>query len=732
MAQIQPFGRQRVRGSATQMPTEQAGKAGQALAGLGRTVSQVGQKVAGSVQALQEKRREAEISDFADNTSFNFRRDFLDQKRQLDESMAGTNYEGYTQNLQAVAQKMEEQVIGQEMDSDKVRAFKEKTRSFIERAILTADGEEHQKRAQFYTQERIQRAETLAGDFFTNPDPFLANEEVSTFVNELEAQEGVLFNRSTIDALKTDLKGKVRQNIIAGQIREGLPGLVDASMTTEQISENIDSFLDGQIPGTESIFDDMSSDERRKFDTQIRRAADNIHRTQVGQISEKVKSSITVLNKLDSVNPEVQREIQQARFNLESLPDSEDKAQMMRALDNAETVHEFRTFAHHTPNSELMREDLGELLIQNMGLDTAAMDLQAKEQIQKAARDIVNKRDRDGAGYVKETSPTMYADKDLLIEHQKRIGIANPTVFSKDDAQIRAGAFLEEKRPRVRKQMLDEMREEVGDAHYFRALNELSESNSDFHKGYAFSAFLENEGTQERIIEALSDPDLSKTYRATVDGSKRTEANRALTKEIGPHLSVFSGSGLGREAVHFAEMAESLMQQKLIRNPGANPSDVAKQVAKEVITDNFNVIDRDNSKLVIPKSVMSDGRPVEIFVGKSLQGDTLSHFGLSKEKYDPENRLSEQRFWKNVAENSYWANNSSGDGMVLMATDLDKGVETILNRENGSPIEVRFDQIDDLNWAIDTQTHHQKRAAEREKALERLKDRGLLSLHRGR
>ena len=700
MAQIQPFGRQRVSRGAVGRTTEGVSRIGQATQQLGQTISQVGGQVSGAVQQLQQKRREAEISDFADNTSFNFRRDFLDQKRQLDEAMAGTNYEGYTQRLQALAQDMEESVVGQEMDSDKVRAFKDKTRSFMERAILTADGEEHQNRARFYTQERIERAEVLAGDFYTNPDPFLAHEEISNYVNELNAQEGVLFNRETIDALTNNLRQQSRKNIIAGQIRNGLPGIVDPSMTQEQISQNIDTFLDGSLAGTESVFEGMDSEERIKYDSQIRRAADNIHRTQVGAIKENVKNSIGVLNKLDTLDPDLQREVQSTRFQLESLPESEEKSQLLRALDNAEIVNEFRSHAHYSSNAQLMREDLGDLLIQDMGLSTANMDISAQEEIKKAARAIVEKRNRDGAGYVKETSPALYEDKNLLLEHQKRIGIENPRIFSNDDAQLRAGAFLEETRPRVRKQLLDEIRDEVGDDHYFRALSELSEVNSDFHKGFAYSAFLDNEGTQERVIEALSEPDLVKNYRATVPSSVRTQANNELTAKIGPYLSVFNGSGLSRESVHFAEMAESLMQKKLTRNPNANVKDVAEQVAREVITDNFNVIDNRNTKLVIPKSVMEDSAPVEGFVQRSFQGDTLQRLGLSRETYDPANELSDEQFFKAAQEVTYWANNSSGDGVVLMGTDLSTGQEVIIKNANGAGIEVPFGQMGDINSFI--------------------------------
>lgn len=731
MAQIQPFGRQRVRGSATQRPTVQAGRQGQALAQLGQTVSAVGQKVAGSIQQLQQKRRQAEITDFADNTSFNFRRDFLEQKRKLDEQMAGTNYEGYTQRLQAIAQDMEQQVIGQEMDSEKVQAFREKTRSFMERAIISADGEEHQNRARFYTQERIQRAETLAGDFFENPDPFQANEEVSTFVNELEAQEGVLFNKETIDTLKADFKAKVRENMVAGLIRNGLPGIVDISMTPDEVDASVENFLSGRIPGTESLFDDMGADERRKHDRQIRSAAANIYNSRIKAVESNVRSSASVLERMDTLNPDIQRQVNSVRMEVEAMPEGPEKSQMLRTLGTAQAVNDFRTSVHHMDNDLLMREDLPDLLLPQVSLQSAREDLGARKRIEDTRNEIIRKRNEDGAGYVKETSPGIYQDKDLLVEHQLSLGIQNPRVFSQEEAGMRASALLEEQSAPLRASMLEELIEEVGPNHAFSAINEMTEANKDMPKSYLYAAMVPDRGTRQRMIKAIGDNEISTTFKNAFAPAETRQMNNAFHQEFGPISSAFHRANLPQHGNDFKQVAQKMFQDKILRNPSKTPKEAAAEVREDLIDKNFTIVDNPRASFVVPKSVLDDPKIAERFVETSFESpEFVQSLGISKETHGKPDQ-TEEDFWDTFRANSYWVTDASGDSVVLKAIDMRDamGVPRVVMDPQGREIRARFDEMGDIlqeDFAV-------RRTQEKERVEQRLgKIRQHMSLIRGR
>ena len=687
---------------------------GEALAGLGRSLRQGGKQIGSALKLLEDKRRKADITNFGDDAAFEYKKRVNSFITDAKNRFSGSDHKGYEQEVNDFIQETEQDMTGEIDDVEKLNYLKGKIRGFQENNSLKSNGYESEKRARFFVGRRIEKIDELSSQFIDNPNPFEASKELENLDVELDQQEGLTLNRLQIDALKESARQKTRENIIFGQIRDGLPGIINEGMTTEERKKAIIDFASGKQEGTKSLFKGMSPKEHRNFEARLLSASRQIQSRQLVEIKEDVKNAIAIFESGDSTDPRIKQEILQTRVRVDNMPEGPNKEKFSQALDNAETVSDFVTGSINIPSAQLLSTNIDEL-IPLAGLDNARMNINSRKALVNAIQDTVEDRNEDGADYIAKNFPSLRGNIEGSIAQQRALGVTSPRVLSKSDATIQSQAILEETSPKLRVQKIQAVVESIGPKYGFQALSEMADANKKFHRGYAFSAFLRSDVSREKVITAISNREVNKQKFSTTE---RALIRTQIENETQDIRKSFFRANLGEFSNKFTEMIEATVMANT--SPGGDISESVEDTVAELVRDNFTVIEVGKSTIIVPVVSESNRKKIEAFLENGLEEDFLKSVGFDASRFTstlsaeslpdeeitlPSGRTLKQKrtspFFQRVKETSYWGMNKSGDGVTLFAEDESNGLTDVVRDTNGSPIEVKFSQMGELQFVLD-------------------------------
>lgn len=665
---------------------------GRATAELGQSIARAGQQIGGKLKNLEQKRREAEIKEFGDEKSFEFRRRLNKFQIEKEAEMEGTDHKGLAAQTDEFIREQKRELLGDDVEADKAEYFEASVSNTQQKALLGADTTEHTQRAEYYMDNRLKRVEELGVMAFEDPDPFKVSQEILIQDQQLTDQVGLNFTGGQVDSLKTTAREKARESVIQGQIRDGLPGLINPSMTEKEANDAISRFLSGENPGTSPLMQGMEADERILQEKRLKAAYVNQRKAKVAGLKRKARSSVIALERLDTLDPLIQNEVLNTKLEIDRLPEGEDKTEMLAQIETAELVSEFNRSTPNISNQQLQTTDLDKVLPLT-GLDTIDLDTRARDSIRKSIARTIGERNEDGAAYVQKHYPNLYGDPADSLEQQRELGITNPRVISKNEAQTKSAAILEETSPRMKVREINGIMEEFGPEHGHAVLAEMAESNKDFDRSYLYASYFGNPATQEKVIRAISDPNLKKGFDDAFGASKRRTLESSVRQELTPTLRAFHKAGMSEFADNFSTMVtKTALYNELQGKEGS-----ARGTAREIVENNFHVIDKENGSMILPKTMKVNKASIESFIDESFnQRDFLKQSGLDITRFTASTGQTEDEFFEVFEERSFWSTSNTGDGVFLMAEDPRTGLAGPVKGSNGSPIEIKFTVIEDL------------------------------------
>ena len=676
-----------------------SGIQGKALAQLGKTILSSGQQASEAFAILEDKRRKAEILDFGDTKSFEFRKGLNQRLREDKQAHSGGDHKGYSAGIQEFIEGFREAVVSDSEDEEAIQHFNNRIRAVSEKTMNQSDNYESVERSKHFFNNKLDQAQKVATAILDNPDPFQANTEITNFQATMEAQKGLSFTAKQIDTVMDGLREDSRDSLVFSQIRDGLPGLVSESMTPQQKRKSIKNFLDGKLEGTENLFQGMSSKEKRIYSNRLAKALDIQEKRESNEINEMVKNIVKLYEKEDTFDPRIRQEIAAVKLRLGALPPSDKKTRMATAIDNAELVSEFIKGSTTLSNRELVAMNLDDL-IPLTGLTTADIDLDSRKAIENSKADILEER-KDGKAYLNKVFPNLKISTEASIAQQKQWGIFRPRVTSEPEASIQSAAILDETSPRLRAQRIRDVVDREGSKYGFQALSEMADANKDFHRGYAFSAFFNNPMTQEKVITALSNRvQNDKNFVAARGTNALRTLKNSIATQLSDHILSFNKAGLGEFAVEFTEMVEAVVKEKAVKS-SKKIAELVTETRKELIDENFTIItsSNDRSTIIMPLATESNKRKVEAFLDIEFDSKFLDRIGLAKSSYNPE--LTDEQFVQRTKDEAFWVMNRAGDGVSLMMTDEQSGVSETLVNFIGTTIEFKFIQMGQIQQVLD-------------------------------
>lgn len=684
------------------------GVEGAALERLGQTISSENSRTISAFSDLAERRRKSRIAEFGDNQSFEYRKRVGSRLLEANKKYEGTNYDGYSEEVQQIIREERESVINSAPNTDSATYFDSKIKGFSENISLRSMSDENLNRSKYTINKRLERGEALASQAFTDPNPFTVNDELLTYETEVRAMAGVDFSPGQSDKLVSGVRKTARSGLINGLIHNNLNGLTTDTMTLEDRKSIINDFLDGKVKGTEQVFEGMSVEEKARYSRQMTASAEQAIKTQTNEIRGDVRQAVSVIMNENPVNPNVQKEIFRMKKRLATLPEGDAKQEMLSQIQAAETVSEVSKSAHFKSSADISRMKPEEFLPIS-GLDNADMNIKAQNLMKRKLAGILAEREEDGQAYMEKYFPGFANNPDASIEHQKQMGISQPRVMSKSMASTQASAFLESGSPMERAAMLDDIIRNYGSEHAYQAMSEMADENKDFHRGYAFTGFFKNNDTRIKLITALSQRSQNKEKYDNVFGKGSLSSLKdQVQSDMQSFNHAWQTSDLHNVGGEMNEMVEAYAMEYRLKNPGTSLDDAVGKVKEHVIDTNFSIFESDGKSIIIPKVSQNNEKVVESFLKNSLRNynkrypinqEYLKSLGVDKSRYS--STMSDEDFYKTVAERSFWATNKAGDGLTLKArvptTDQVVPVKTVA----GSEINVKFSDMDQLDFVLE-------------------------------
>lgn len=687
-----------------------AGVEGRALQQFGQRAGRAGQQISKSLIDLQDRRERAEITDFSSNKAFEYRREINAFTLEEKNRNAGTDHKEYSARLAQKMQETKERLSLDTENQDSINHFSDKIRGFSEDQSLRANNYENVNRSKHYMGNTLKRVDVMAASVLDNPDPFAADMELRTLELDMLVDGNASFNDAQVTSVMDAAKQKSRDAVINGQIRDGMKGLVNESMTPEQKQKAVQGFLDGKTSGTEFLFEGMNAKEKNIYQKRMSSSISSIDKKEKREVREIAGNVINLYENEDSLDPSIQNQITNAKIRINRLPESDDKSKMIRAMDNAESVFEFKKGMHDVGSIDILGKDFDDI-VGISGIENVGSDIRTRKMIEKARRSVVLERNKDGKAYINKHFAGDANNPEASMAKQIELGVSDPRVMTKTEASTNAEAVLEETNPRDRVAAINKIISDNGSKYGFQALSEMAEENKSFHKGYVYSAYLSDNKVRENVITALSNRATNEdNFKQAFPSIDRTNLKNDIQSSLRDEILSFNKAGLQDSAKQFSEMVEAVATQKALKS--GRTKGAAEEAVQEVIHKNFDFFTSGKNSLVISKSIGVDRKELEEFisggqkriVSKTGEGretftsdkpnkEYFDKLGLNKDFYTATSGLNDDEFYNQIAKNSFWAMDKDINGLRLMYTNPRTKVTKVLKKSNGSPIALKYEQI---------------------------------------
>lgn len=663
-----------------------AGMQGEALGNVGKGLQDLGKGVGSALRDLEVKRDKAAISEFGDNTSRQFRRETDEFIKTLRQNSSGSDHQDYAKSVEDFMATRQEELLSGTQNTAAKDYFLKKTTMYMDAQLKDSQSYEFTSRAKFNVGNRLKSIDDTSNQFYDDPNPFKAANELLLMKNEIDLQKNLQFTPEQAESMKDAASTKFRLSVLEGMTRDGLPGIITENMPRAQKEANIKAFLNGEMDGTKELFANMGPEEKIRYENKMLSLVDRQEGTRDAETRIIARNAADLLTSGERLQGHQMNEINGAFSRVQAMEPGPEREILLKGLVNAKKVGGIVDHAKMMTNAEIAKLDIDKV-IGNSGLITSHSDSAAKVQLAQALDKMRKEREHDGKAYIDKNFPDLASDPIKAMEMQKQLGILHPRVMSKEESVAESLKIMESMTAVDKAAKLDEFLGKKGPAG-FQALSEMAKDNPDFDKSYIHAAYFNSTLSKESIISnAARKGAISKEYDDKFPGFKSVLSSE-IESALALPTNVLNKSQQTELSAALRESVELDVKNRLLSNTSAPRSQIIQDSIKRIVGDNFDFVQESKANLIIPKDLKVSKKTVSAYLDGSLSDEAITKYGVEKSRYSFPG--TQQEFNDQVRKNAHWASNGSQDGMVLLYTNPKTGITAPLADNNGTRIEVKY------------------------------------------
>jgi len=680
---------------------ETAGLMGQSLQRLGEGVQRAGIGVGGVIKDMERARKLAEISEYSETSSREYKRELQGYSTVQSQQRAGTDFKGYTEEMENFSSQVLERLEKNAPSEEAKLSLRNRIAGVTDNFLLSSDTLENKKRAEFYEDNLFKEIDKFALHYGDNPDPFEADTDLLKFKNDLKNGElNRKYSPELVIAASKDVTKKVRLSVFDGLIRDDLPGVVDPTLDRKLQIAQLEEFLGGRTPGSMgNILEGMTVEEKSKWMTKFINKIDTMDKANKRETKNLVDGAEAVLIE-GGVNNINRPQIEEATIRASQIGDPLTRKQYLQRLSNAKKVGDFAKSIVTTNFEDLTKLDMDEQMKLN-DISVAEENIKARNMMALALRKNLAERNKDGQAYLEKYEPRSAFDPERSYQRQRELGIKDPRVISKKTSESLSLALLEEVTPDRRAVILDQIVN--GDP---KSLNPEKERNFGLKK--VAQLVEDNKNLSAAYMVAAIHPStLVKSQIIANDSNKKGIENRFKT-EMSGETNIFKSEILEKTADFRAvtlssdlfmqrisdEMigAVGLEAKRIMVDKGKNRSTAIEEAYNTILGNTYTIVNDSKAKVLIPKKFGIGADTFGSFIEASLTDNSLKNFGVNKARHTFAG--TDEEFYREVRDTGIWRSNKSGDGVELWFVDRQTQHYGKVRDSNGSSIEVRYRDLE--------------------------------------
>lgn len=691
MPRIPMLGQPSAPSSAVDLGATPNRRGAQAIAG---SVEQLGRVIEGFGQNLLEKRTQAEISTYTSKGAMDLE---LESQKWDDElkTKYANDPKGYAQEYQEKLGSWQAERLTQAPNEQAKDTFSKYMNQATAKTVGQASAWEKQQTAKNYITDISSTANQARQTILKKPDTAMAAGLFTNQLQMIDAQTGVSYDKSQAEKLKMDLGTQYADS------------LLDGMLANKQYDAG-NKFLNGEDRAGGEFLKYVDADKLGHFKARFKAGQDeqmqiskSILNKQLGDYKEALMSGA-------KIDPSVGKQL---KTSLAGLPDAE-KNYINDDIANAEKINANLNTLKVLPLQQAEALLGAKVVPQD---DGTAFNMRARSEAQSAyetqAKAIIKQRRENPVQYYMEN------DIDVQNAAKQATDIKNPEAMSTyveivrtkqqadgtpfkrvvtDQMASSYKSMLMANDPALAVQAESQLRRGFG-KHSGLVMADLARDEK--FQPYATAFSIQNPEAKQDMLRNIknekeiatlfqqskyNDKDIKQVYQ----GSNFQNFNAALGAADPTGEKTWLRNGIGK-------LVE--LEAKNLVNNGESISSAREKAFKKVVTDNWDVADSRNSKVILPKAfnmkdqtedfIDSFNRP-ESFDALDIM--TPSNYGANLS--DPASAPA--RYKQDLASQGVWVSNGSQDGMYLAKKGKDR-LEKVVNSQ-GKLIEVKFSDMSSL------------------------------------
>lgn len=667
-------------------------------------LSQVGGQIANLGATLMAKRKQADTSTFINTRKNELNRLVSEKETELDAKYTG-DPTGYAAEMNDFVKSYYEEQKELAPNDDAKTMWDNDFNSYATQIGMNAQAKENKNKAQY-------QAGLITDDVFKNrqvlakkADPLLASDFLNNSFKSVNDGIGLYYNETEAK----EMKRKIGSDY-AGTLLEGFEN-------SKQYGAGL-RFLNGQDPDGKAVLEYTDPKQIQAYKDRFSRLAEQENEISKRLFNTEVSNVTMGLLEGKDLKDELNSLISKAQF----LPNDE-KALVLDNLSQAKQYNDVLKDLKTIPLDQIQN-------ISNFEIprdENDVFNLQGRKQMsamfQKAARDLIQYRNNDGASFIVandqeariaagmasiDNPQAMSNYKNLVKEKQKVNNINNIKILDKSLSKQYA-EILSSPNTKASNAAVQNLKLGYGED-FGKVVSEMISNGHIKDNTLAISFFMPDTDSRQVYLDNIKNKkEIEDSYKRLPKEYKTGLADMFTDNEVlALQKSITSVAKSGNNLwIKNSLEAGMELNYKALASQGKSPKE-AKEISIQMLAGNFTTANAGRSSVIIPKEFQNYKSNIEDFMDASLSQDKLFKMDIQvPEEYANDPKLNgkdqqeiKERYIKELSQQGVWSSNGDQNGAKL--TKLNKyGQPVEVIDSKGKPIERTFSEMRDSGLMID-------------------------------
>lgn len=689
--------------------------AAEAWGQLGGTVARIGEQ-------LMQKRKQSDTSSFLNTKKNELNRLISDKETELDAKYTG-DPTGYSAEMDEFLKSYGQDQLDSAPNDDAKAEWENSLSSFSNEMALKSQAKENRNKAIYQSglvdEDVYKNRQVLA----QKPNPTLALDFMNNTAKAINDGIGLYHN-------ETEAKEKLRKYgaDYTGTLLEGFEN-------SKNYGQGL-RFLNGQDPESKAFLQYADPKQIQAYKDRFQRLGEQENEISKRIFNSEVSNVTTGLLEGKDIESDYTNLISKSSF----LP-PEERAIVLDNLNNAKQYNQAMKELKTLPLDKVQ----GILAFEIPRGENDVFNLESRKQMaavyQKAARDLVQDKNTDGAGFMIRndqnikmaaamamdvSNPKAMADyKEMVKQKQIANKINNVKILDKNMSKQYAD-ILSSPNTDASNQVIQSLKQGYGND-FGQVVSEMVANGHIKDNTLAISFFMPDTDTRKQYLDNIKNKaEIEDSYKRAPKELKTGlkeifEDNEVLNLQ----KAVMSGSKSGNNLWIKNSLEAGLeLNYKALTAKGMSPKE-AKASSIAALAGNFTTANAGRSSVLIPKDFQNYKSNIEDFMDASLDKSKLSQIDISvPPEYQNDPKLIgkdyaeiKDRYISELSQQGVWSSNGNQNGAKL--TKLNKFGELVEVKDSqGKPIERSFTEMRDSGLMVDEEikSYEQQIAALKEEA----------------